>query len=59
MSLDKDRQMVVQEMEGASRILKTMIYRVLTKYLTKNKVMAWLVLHMLFLEQKQCHVELC
>ncbi len=49
--LDKDRQMMVQKMEGASGIPKTTIYQILTTG-------QW-VTDMLFPTQKWCHMELC
>ncbi len=43
----------MQEMEGASSILKTMIRHILTKYMMEKKVVVQLIPHMLFPAQKQ------
>ncbi len=45
--LDEDRQMMVQEIEGALGIPKTTIHRILNEYLMK-KFVAWWIPHMLF-----------
>ncbi len=44
--LDADRWMMVWEMEGTSGTPKTTIYRILTEYLMKKKVVAqWCTIH--------------
>ncbi len=58
MLLDKDRQMMVWEMERASGIPKTTIHHIVTKYLMKEKVAVCWVPHTLFTRQKH-HIELC